>query len=206
MPISFSEFPHRFWPLEVKCVCAQDLCHMVQLPMPTYNTYLSWPVFLACRISQSETARLKEEGSFKVPVRLQPDADIWDIRVEWTRVRNKSSILALKGHPLTSKGSSEHCSCCLGGKDSKRREARKLLQGGCSISPSSLQTREKKRGKTWKKCKSQDEPARLQGLEAMSVFLASQCWPTATGLAEWHGSPYVEWERLSPDCHQKHSN
>ncbi len=70
---------------------------------------------------------LKEEGSFKVPVRLQPDADIWDIRVEWTRIRNKSSILPFKGHPLTSKGSSEHCSCCLGGTDWKRREARRKL-------------------------------------------------------------------------------
>ena len=103
------------------CTTVVPHCHMVQFATPE-STYLSRIVFfLHSEFCSLNPCCLKEEGSFKVPARLQPDADIWDIRVEWIRIRDKSSTLPLKGHPLTSKGSSEHCNCCLGGKNWKRR-------------------------------------------------------------------------------------
>ena len=133
---------------------------------------------------------LKEEGSFKVPVRLQPDADMWDTSGESTRIWKKSSTLPLKGHPLTLTGLSEHH----GGSGWKRLEKK----------GNSSKTRLLKRGPWYiimlhqsfftpdPGPDAQDEPARFQGLEAISVLSACEFLPTPARLAEaWRGSPYL---------------
>ena len=116
---------------------------------------------------------LKEEGSVKVPVRLQPDADIWDIRVESVRVRNRSSTLPLKGHPLTSMRLGEHPS----GSGWERLEKKgnssemRLLKRGPSYTV--MPTKKLLHQPFFTPDPgpdAQDAPARLQGLEAISVL------------------------------------
>lgn len=60
--------------------------------------------FLEFEFPSLKLSCLREERSFKVPVRLQPEADMCDTNLASISNRNKSSTLPFSGHLFTSTG------------------------------------------------------------------------------------------------------
>lgn len=83
--------------------------------------------FLNSELPSLKVSSLREERCCKVPVRLQPEADMWDTYLASIRIRNKSSTLPFSWHFLTSRdcGECHHYDLKFRG----RRRKKKLVPG-----------------------------------------------------------------------------